>query len=233
MIINIITLFPDMFTGVFQESILSRAITSGHLDARIIHLREYGLGSHRVVDDTPYGGGGGMVLKPEPIAAALEGIGDPGHVILTSPRGKPFRQADALRLRSLDVVTLICGHYEGVDERVSELFIDEELSIGDYVLTGGELPAMVIIDALVRLIPGVLGQDTTISGDSHYEGLLEYPHYTRPREFRGLAVPEVLLSGNHEQIRAWRREMALKKTRETRPDLLQGSAEDAPGRGKI
>jgi tRNA (guanine37-N1)-methyltransferase len=232
MIVNIITLFPDMFSRVFSESILSRAIQGGHLDARVVHLREYGLGSHRVVDDTPYGGGGGMILKPEPIAAALEDLPERGHVILTTPRGKLFRQADALRLSSLDVITLICGHYEGVDERVSELFVHEELSIGDYVLTGGELPAMVIIDAVARLIPGVLGHDTTISGDSHYHGLLEHPHYTRPREFGGLAVPEVLLSGNHEQIRAWRRDMALRKTRGTRPDLIEKALPEGEWEGR-
>lgn len=221
MIINIISLFPDMFQGVFTESILHRAIQGRFLEINIVHLREYGLGRHRVVDDTPYGGGGGMIMKPEPIADALESIPEKGHVVLTTPRGRLLRQADALRLSSLDVMTIICGHYEGVDERVSELFVDEELSIGDYVLTGGELPAMVIIDALARLIPGVLGHDTTISGDSHYDGLLEYPHYTRPREFRGLAVPEVLLSGDHEQINAWRKSMAYRKTQETRPDLLE------------
>ncbi len=232
MIVNIITLFPDMFSGVFSESILSRAIQGGHLDVRLVHLREYGLGSHRVVDDTPYGGGGGMILKPEPIAAALENLPERGRVILTTPRGRLFRQADAMRLSSLDVITLICGHYEGVDERVSELFVHEELSIGDYVLTGGELPAMVIIDAVARLMPGVLGHDTTVSGDSHYHGLLEHPHYTRPREFGGLAVPEVLFSGNHEQIRAWRREMAFRKTRETRPDLIGNAMYGGEGEDK-
>lgn len=232
MIVNVISLFPDMFSGVFSESILNRAIQGKHMDVRFVHLRDYGLGSHRVVDDTPYGGGGGMILKPEPIAAALESLPERGRVILTTPRGRLFRQADALRLSSLNVITLICGHYEGVDERVSELFVHEELSIGDYVLTGGELPAMVIIDAVARLIPGVLGQDTTISGDSHYRGLLEHPHYTRPREFGGLAVPEVLLSGNHEQIRAWRREMAARKTRETRPDLMEHALSGEEGGGK-
>jgi len=229
-IVNIITLFPDMFTGVFSESILSRAISAGLLRVNIVHLREYGIGNHRTVDDTPYGGGGGMVMKPEPIAAALEGIGERGHVILTSPRGSLFRQPDALRLSTLDAMTIICGHYEGVDERVSELFVHEELSIGDYVLTGGELPAMVIVDAVVRLIPGVLGHDTKLSGDSHYEGLLEHPHYTRPREFRGLTVPEVLLSGDHEKIRAWRRQEAIRKTREARPDLLEN--DPCPGENK-
>jgi tRNA (guanine37-N1)-methyltransferase len=233
--VSIITLFPDMFQGVFSESILSRAIDAGLLEVRIIHLREYGMGSHRVVDDTPYGGGGGMILKPEPIAAALEDIEELGHVVLVSPRGRPFRQADALRLSTLDAVTIICGHYEGVDERVSELFVHEEISIGDYVLTGGELPAMVIVDAVARLIPGVLGHDTTQSGDSHYEGLLEYPHYTRPREFRGLEVPDVLVGGNHELIKAWRKQESLRKTRETRPDLLEKSGdgdEDKHGGGR-
>ncbi|HQI02371.1 MAG TPA: tRNA (guanosine(37)-N1)-methyltransferase TrmD [Deltaproteobacteria bacterium] len=220
--INIITLFPDMFQGIFAESILHRAIRRGLIEVRIIHLRPYGIGKHRVVDDTPYGGGGGMILKPEPIARALEDLPDKGHVVLTTPRGRLFRHTDAARLSAFDTLTIICGHYEGVDERVSELFVDEELSIGDYVLTGGELPAMVIVDAVARLIPGVLGRDTTISGDSHYEGILEYPHYTKPREFRGLAVPDVLLSGNHEQIEAWRKMMARKKTEETRPDLLGG-----------
>lgn len=235
MIVSIISLFPEMFQGVFSESILSRAQEAGLLDVRIVHLREYGIGSHRVVDDTPYGGGGGMILKPEPIASALEAIGDAGHVILTSPRGKPFRQDDAMRLSTFGNITIICGHYEGVDERVSELFVDEELSIGDYVLTGGELPAMVIVDAVARLVPGVLGHDTTVSGDSHYEGLLEYPHYTRPREFRGVEVPEVLIGGNHEKIKAWRKQEALKKTQATRPDLLEkighGDEDNNGGKG--
>ncbi len=221
MIINIVTLFPDMFQGIFTESILHRAIQGRFLEINLVNLREYGLGRHRVVDDTPYGGGGGMIMKPEPIADALQSIPEKGRVILTTPRGSLFRQADAVRLSALEAVTIICGHYEGVDERVSELFVDEELSIGDYILTGGELPAMVIVDAAVRLIPGVLGHDTTISGDSHYNGLLEHPHYTRPREFKGLAVPEVLLSGNHEQIDSWRKAMARRKTEEARPDLLE------------
>jgi len=170
-----------------------------------------------------------MVMKPEPIATALAGLPDRGHVILTTPRGVLFRQATALRLSVLPVITLICGHYEGIDERVSELFVDEEISVGDYVLTGGEIPAMAIVDAVVRLIPSVLGTDTCITGDSHYEGLLEHPQYTRPPEFFGLAVPDVLLSGDHERIRRWRRKMAILKTRSTRPDLFdkfEPSAED-------
>jgi tRNA (guanine37-N1)-methyltransferase len=219
--INIITLFPDMFSGVFNESMISRAIVKDLIKIQIVPLRDYGLGPHLVVDDTPYGGGGGMILKPEPIAAALESLEDQGNVILTTPRGRLFSQGDALRLSRQRTITIICGHYEGVDERVSGLFVDEELSIGDYVLTGGEIPAMVMTDAIVRLIPGVLGQDTLHTGDSHYEGILEHPHYTRPREFRGLEVPDVLLSGNHEEIRLWREKTALEKTREVRPDLIR------------
>jgi tRNA (guanine37-N1)-methyltransferase len=219
--INIITLFPDMFSGDFNESMISRAIVKDLIKIQIVPLRDYGLGPHLVVDDTPYGGGGGMILKPEPIAAALESLEDQGNVILTTPRGRLFSQGDALRLSRQRTITIICGHYEGVDERVSGLFVDEELSIGDYVLTGGEIPAMVMTDAIVRLIPGVLGQDTLHTGDSHYEGILEHPHYTRPREFRGLEVPDVLLSGNHEEIRLWREKTALEKTREVRPDLIR------------
>ena len=218
--INIITLFPGMFEGVFQESILARAVARDLVAVRIIQLREYGLGPHRVVDDTPYGGGGGMILKPEPIAAALDNLNPRGRVVLTTPRGRPFIQDDALRLSREPVTTIICGHYEGVDERVSQLYVDEELSIGDYVLTGGELPAMVMADAIVRLLPGALGTDSLHTGDSHYRGLLEHPHYTKPREFKGLSVPEVLLSGNHEEIRIWREARALEKTRAVRPDLL-------------
>jgi tRNA (guanine37-N1)-methyltransferase len=224
MIINIITLFPRMFRGVFEESILKRASERGLVDIRICDLRAYGEGRHQVVDDTPYGGGGGMVMKVEPIAKALSDIPDKGRVILTTPRGRLFRQQDALRLSRLEVLTLICGHYEGIDERVSALFAQEEISIGDYVLTGGEMPAMVIVDAVARLIPAVLGKDTCLTGDSHYQGLLEHPHYTRPPEFMGLKVPEVLLSGDHEKIRLWRKKMALIKTKEQRPDLLEGFA---------
>jgi tRNA (guanine37-N1)-methyltransferase len=219
--INIITLFPDMFSGVFNESMIFRAIAKDLIKIQLVPLRNYGLGPHLVVDDTPYGGGGGMILKPEPIAAALESLEERGRVILTTPRGRLFSQEDALRLSSQRTITIICGHYEGVDERVSGLFVDEELSIGDYVLTGGEIPAMVMTDAIVRLIPGVLGQDTLHTGDSHYEGILEHPHYTKPREFRGLEVPGVLLSGNHEEIRLWREKTALEKTHEVRPDLMR------------
>ena len=209
-----------MFSGVFEESIISRAIAKELVKLTVVPLREFGLGPHRTVDDTPYGGGGGMILKPEPIAAALESLENRGRVILTTPRGRPFCQETALRLSRQDIITIICGHYEGVDERISDLFVDEDVSIGDYVLTGGEIPAMVIVDSVVRLVPGVLGKDTLHTGDSHYEGYLEYPHYTRPREFRGMEVPEVLLSGNHEEVKAWRNRMSHEKTHEVRPDLL-------------
>jgi len=218
--INIITLFPEMFAGVFSESMIARAISKDITSIRLIPLRDFGLGDHRVVDDTPYGGGGGMILKPEPLTAAVESLTERGRVVLTTPRGKPFTQEDALRLSGFDTLTIICGHYEGVDERVSVMLVDEELSIGDYVLTGGEIPAMVISDAVIRLLPGVLGKDTLHTRDSHYDGLLEHPQYTRPREFRGHEVPEVLLSGDHGEIKAWRSRMALEKTLSVRPDLL-------------
>ena len=220
MTINIITLFPGMFNGIFEESIIKRAVSKGLVEINLTDLRDFGEGPHKVVDDTPYGGGGGMVIKPGPVADALSSYGEKGHVILTTPRGSLFTQADALRLSRMETVTVICGHYEGIDERVTELFVDEELSIGDYVLTGGEIPAMTIADAVIRLIPGVLGMDTILTGDSHYDGLLEHPHYTRPPEFMGIKVPETLLSGDHEKIRIFRRKMALLKTRKQRPDLF-------------
>ncbi len=222
MVFHIITLFPAMFDGVFDSSILSNARSRGIVDIRIKDLRPFGIGTHKVVDDMPYGGGGGMVLKPEPIASALNDIEDgPGYVILTTPRGKLVAQDDVLRLSKKKKITIICGHYEGVDERVSELFVDEEISIGDYVLTGGEIPAMILVDAISRLIPGVLGKDTLSTGDSHYNGMLEHSQYTRPSEFMEKEVPDVLLSGNHEQIRKWRRKMALRKTQQKRPDLFE------------
>ena len=222
MLINIITLFPSVFQSLFDASILFRARERGIINIRYIDLRSFGIGSHKTADDTPYGGGGGMVMKPEPICDALDSIGDNrGHVILTTPRGSLFSEKNALSLSKRNILTIICGHYEGVDERVSELFVDEEISIGDYVLTGGEIPAMVIIDAVARLIPDVLGSDTLASGDSHYNGLLEHPQYTRPRKFMGKKVPDILLSGNHKEISKWRRKMALMVTRDKRPDLFE------------
>jgi tRNA (guanine37-N1)-methyltransferase len=234
--IDVITLFPGMFAGPFAESIVARAIAAGIVDLRIHNLRDWARDRHRTVDDAPYGGGAGMVLKPEPLFAAIEALrGDDGHVILLTPQGQVFRQSIAAELARYPHLVLVCGHYEGVDERVREHAVDRELSIGDYVLSGGELPAMVVIDAVVRLLPGALGSPESTLEESHTSGLLEYPHYTRPVEFRGWRVPEVLLSGNHAAIAAWRREQALARTRERRPDLYAALPESvrqpAPPRG--
>ncbi len=211
------------------ESMMARAVKKQLVGLNIVDLRPFGDGRHLTVDDASYGGDGGMIIKVAPVARAMQALPRPGHVVLTTPRGRIFTQEDALRFSRMEDLTLICGHYEGVDERVCELFVDEEISIGDYVLTGGEIPAMVMADAVIRLIPGVLGRDTLETGDSHYDGLLEHPHYTRPSQYEGLAVPEVLLSGDHERIRRWRRKMALIRTRDERPDLfgqVRLSAED-------
>ena len=221
--IDIITLFPNMFAGPFAESIIGRAIEH-HLVTIVAHdLRDYGLGKHRVVDDRPYGGGPGMVLKPEPLFELVERIkgGDRVPVILLSPQGRLFGQKVAWELATHEQLVLICGHYEGVDERVREHLVSDEVSIGDYVLTGGELAAMVVVDAVVRLLPGVLGSEESPRDDSHASGLLGYPQYTRPQVYRGWAVPQVLLSGNHSQVARWRREQSLLRTLARRPDLLE------------
>lgn len=221
--IDIITLFPNMFAGPFAESIIGRAIEH-HLVTIVAHdLRDYGLGKHRVVDDRPYGGGPGMVLKPEPLFELVERIkgGDRVPVILLSPQGRLFGQKVAWELATHEQLVLICGHYEGVDERVREHLVSDEVSIGDYVLTGGELAAMVVVDAVVRLLPGVLGSEESPRDDSHATGLLGYPQYTRPQVYRGWAVPQVLLSGNHSQVARWRREQSLLRTLARRPDLLE------------
>ncbi len=220
---DIFTLFPEMFAGVFDESILKRARKAGLLEIGLHDIRDYAEGKHRVTDDYPYAGGGGMIMKPEPIFAAVEAVlGAPPQipVILLSPQGRVFNQRIAYELAQHPHLALICGHYEGVDERVREHLATDELSIGDYVLTGGEIPAMIIVDAVTRLIPGVLGDPAAAVKDSHASGLLEEPQYTRPAEFRGWRVPEILLSGNHAQIAAWRRHEALRRTLERRPDLL-------------
>ncbi|MFS8569464.1 MAG: tRNA (guanosine(37)-N1)-methyltransferase TrmD [Thermaerobacter sp.] len=222
--IDVLTIFPRMFEGPMTEAILYRAQEVGLVDLRVHDLRDYTTDRHRTVDDYPFGGGPGMVMKPEPLFAAVDAVtavaGRPQRIILTTPQGRVFDQDLAWELSRQRHLLIICGRYEGVDERVREALVTDEVSIGDYVLTGGELPAMVIIDAVVRLIPGVVGGEESVYQDSFEDGLLEGPQYTRPREFRGLAVPEVLLSGHHEAVRRWRRRQALRRTLERRPDLL-------------
>lgn len=221
---DVFTLFPDMFTSYLQASILQRAIARGLVTVRLHDIRAWAPGKHHVTDEPPYGGGGGMVMKAEPIFNAVEAVlgKPPQHpVILLTPQGRLFNQRVAQELLCYPRIGLVCGHYEGVDERVREHLVSDEISIGDFVLTGGELPALVIIDAVSRLIPGVLGDPDGAMDDSHAMSLLEYPHYTRPAEFRGWRVPEILLSGHHAEIARWRREQALKRTWLRRPDLLK------------
>jgi tRNA (guanine37-N1)-methyltransferase len=222
--INIFTIFPEMFLSPLNTSILKRAQDKGLLKFNFIDFRRYSPSKHKNVDDSPFGGGAGMVLRPEPIFLAVEdNLGDPaiyrGKIVLMSPQGSLFNQKMALELSREQSLSFICGHYEGFDERIRTL-ADYEVSIGDYVLTGGELPAMVVIDAVSRMIPGVLGEEESASRDSFTDGFLEYPQYTRPREFRGMSVPEILLSGNHEKIRLWRRQESLKRTLKRRPELF-------------
>jgi tRNA (guanine37-N1)-methyltransferase len=220
---DVFTLFPSMFCGPLEESILKRAREGGLLSVRLHDIRDYATDKHHVTDDAPYGGGGGMVMKPEPIFAAVEAVlGEDREspIILLSPQGRAFNQAVASELADHRRLALICGRYEGVDERVRQHLVTNEISIGDYVLTGGELAALVIIDAVTRLLPGVLGDPGAASDDSYAHGLLEGPHYTRPATFRGWTVPDVLLSGNHAQVDRWRRECALRRTSTRRPDLL-------------
>lgn len=230
--IDVLTLFPGMFAGPLDESIVHRARKSGVLELAVRNLRDYTHDRHKTVDDRPFGGGPGMLLKPEPIFEAVEDLGrENTRVILLSPAGRKFDQAIARELAKQEHLLLICGSYEGFDERIRECLADDELSIGDYVLTNGALPAMVIIDAVTRLLPGVLGDDESSLDESFSQNLLEYPHYTRPAEFRGMKVPDVLLSGNHAEIAKWRAEQARLRTAERRPDLLQdkmkGSREGA------
>jgi len=221
---DIVTIFPRMFDGPTREGILGRAIDRGLVDLRVVDLRDFTQDRHRTVDDVPFGGGPGMVLKPAPLFDAVDHLrqtrGEPGAVILTSPQGKPFCQADAVRLSALDHVVVLCGRYEGVDERVHDQVATEELSIGDYVLTGGEFPALVMLDAVARLLPGAVGDEQSVEYDSFTRGLLDYPHYTRPAEYRGLKAPDVLLSGHHEQVRRWRKRQAVERTMARRPELL-------------
>lgn len=223
--IDVLTLFPQMFNGPLNESIIKRAREKGILQVNIVDIRDFTQDKHRTADDYPYGGGPGMILKPEPVFRAVESLlsgvsGKAPPVILLSPQGELFNQEMAVELAREEWLILICGHYEGVDERIRTHLATREISIGDYILTGGELPAMVLIDALTRLLPGAVGAEEGPWEDSFTWGLLEYPQYTRPRSFRGLEVPEVLLSGDHERIRIWRRKRALERTLERRPDLL-------------
>jgi tRNA (guanine37-N1)-methyltransferase len=220
--IDIVTLFPALVEPALAESVIGRARTRGLVDIRVVNLRDYAEGKHRVTDDYPFGGGGGMVLKPEPLFAAVEALRTPAaRVILMDPRGRLFTQQMAGELASAKHVILLAGRYEGVDERVSEMLVDDAVSIGDYVLTGGELPALVVTDTVVRLLPGVLGCPGGAERESFAGGLLEPPQYTRPEEFRGARVPAVLLSGDHARITRWRRGQALYRTWRTRPDLLE------------
>ena len=220
---NIVTIFPEMFKASLNESILKKAQEKSLFKINLFNLRDFAEGKHKVTDDYPYGGGGGMIMKPEPIVKAIESINGEkpnSKVILMTPQGKTLNHTYAKTLSKVQSWIIICGHYEGVDERVRQYFVDEEISIGDYILTGGEIPAMVLTDVLVRYIPGVIGGEKAVENDSFINSLLEYPQYTRPANFRGLQVPEVLLSGHEKHIKEWHHKQALKRTFERRPDLL-------------
>jgi len=220
---NIVTIFPEMFSSPFKESIIKRAVERGIVKINIYDLRNFTHDRHKVTDDYPYGGGAGMMMKPEPLAEAIEEINreSKSRVILMTPQGDRLTQSRVKKMSQENRLTILCGRYEGIDERIRAHFVDDEISIGDYILTGGEIPAMVLVDAIVRLIPGVLGDEASTEEDSFSYGLLEYPQYTRPENFRGFKVPDVLLSGNHEKIRRWRRKESLKRTYNRRPDLLE------------
>jgi tRNA (guanine37-N1)-methyltransferase len=223
---NVFTLLPEVFPPYLNSSILNRASQRGLIDVRIHNIRDWAKDKHHVTDDEPYGGGGGMVMKVEPVFAAVESVLGPEHscpVILLTPQGRVFNQKLAMEFVRQPRLAMICGRYEGVDERIREHLVTDEISIGDFVLTGGELPALILIDAISRLIPGVLGDPDGAMDDSHAAGLLEYPHYTRPPDFRGWSVPEILLSGDHAKIEKWRREQSLKRTFDRRPDLLESA----------
>jgi tRNA (guanine37-N1)-methyltransferase len=231
---DIVTIFPEMIDAGLASGVVGRARQNGLLDVAVHNLRDFTQDRHRVVDDVAFGGGPGMVLKPEPMFVALDAIverrGTPDAVLLMSPAGRTLTQAEVRRLAGLDHLVLLCGRYEGIDERVCRHVATEEISIGDYVLSGGELPALVVVDAVSRLVPGVVGDDQSVAADSFTRGLLDYPHYTRPAEYRGHRVPDVLLSGHHGEIRRWRRLEALRRTYERRPDLLETAELDADER---
>jgi len=226
--IDILTLFPEVFAGLLDHSIVGRAREQGLLDLRLVQWRDYATDRHHTVDDAPYGGGAGMVLKAEPLSRAIEDLRPAGatpprtQVVYLSPQGRLFDQSIACELaHEAFHLVLVCGHYEGIDERACRTLFDRELSLGDYVLTGGELPAAIVVDAVARLLPGVLGNEESAQQDSFMEGILDYPHYTRPEVFRDIAVPPILLSGHHARVLAWRRREALRRTLEVRPDLLE------------
>ncbi|SFI53801.1 tRNA (guanine37-N1)-methyltransferase [Paenibacillus sp. UNC496MF] len=223
--IDVLTLFPEMFEGVFGASILGKAREKGIVSLNAVNFRDYANNKHNTVDDYPYGGGGGMVLKPEPLFAAVEDLmpegGSQPRVVLLCPQGEPYTQRKAEELSASEHLVFVCGHYEGYDERIRQHLVTDEISVGDYVLTGGELPAMVVIDSIVRLLPGALGNENSAVTDSFSTGLLEHPHYTRPAVFRGWEVPEVLTSGHHANVETWRRQQSILRTLERRPELLE------------
>jgi tRNA (guanine37-N1)-methyltransferase len=223
--VDVVTLFPEMFVGPFDASIMQRARDAGLLDVRLHQLRDYATGRHAVVDDYPYGGGPGMVLKPDPVCRAVEAVRQPNAVVVVlAASGRRFEQALAAEWATFPQLVLVCGHYEGIDERTVDVLEATTVSIGDYVLSGGEIAAMVVLDAVARLVPGVLGDETSTADESYSAGLLEYPQYTRPPVFRGRRVPEILLGGDHAAVAAWRRRTALERTLATRPDLLDDAA---------
>ncbi|HEX8618686.1 MAG TPA: tRNA (guanosine(37)-N1)-methyltransferase TrmD [Thermoanaerobaculia bacterium] len=227
--IDFVTIFPRMFDPFVAEGVIARGIKQGRLDVRVHDLRDYASDRHRSTDDEAYGGGPGMVMLGEPVFRAVDAIGG-GHLVMTSPQGRRFDQNAARELKEKEHVVFLCGRYEGFDHRVHEALQPEEISIGDFVVSGGELPAMVMADAIGRLIPGVVGNTGSVEEDSFFNGLLDYPHYTRPEELRGRRVPDILLSGHHEKIRKWRKEQALRATLEKRPDLLESAALDDEAR---
>ena len=230
--VDVVTLFPEMIESALDFSIMARAKNAGTVDFNVRNPRDWTSDRHRIVDDTPYGGGAGMVLKPEPLIACIEETvaSEDAAVVLMTPQGETLTQPIVRRLAALPQIVVLCGHYEGIDQRVRDVVVTDEISIGDYVLTGGELPALVLIDAIVRVLPGVLGNEASADEDSFEQGLLEHPHYTRPPEFREMKVPEDLLEGDHAQVRRWRRKMSLRTTLRRRPDLLASVRLDADDR---
>ncbi|MFP4456277.1 MAG: tRNA (guanosine(37)-N1)-methyltransferase TrmD [Clostridia bacterium] len=219
--ISILTIFPEYVISCLDYSIIGKAINNNLVEVDVINIRDYALDKHKMTDDSPYGGGAGMIMKPEPIFNAFDDIEPDFHSILMTPQGKRLNQEKVISLSEHNHIVILCGHYEGIDQRVRDKLIDEEISIGDYVLTGGELPAIILVDAISRYIPGVLGNEESLIEESFVNDLLEYPHYTRPRSYRGMEVPEVLLSGNHQLIAKWRKEKSINKTKEVRKDLLE------------